>query len=179
MNLTDINELIYAAAAVIAKEKSSPHEPKTTKWKARIQETNDTCRRDLAVLREYKKGNSSQKVQNPTNQISKKYNLNLNQLDELENKVAVKFQAESQGLRRYNKRNDNYHKNKLLNDDMKKFYRQMNNQTLEIKDHPIQESIEQFWRGILENEVSHNQQAKWIQQAETITWHSMLEVTSL
>ena len=46
LNVTEINELIYAAAAVIAKEKRenkrSPHESKTPKWKARIQKAIDT-----------------------------------------------------------------------------------------------------------------------------------------
>ena len=38
---------------------------------------------------------------------------------------------------------------------------------LEIKESLSLESMEQFWRGILENEVSHNQWAKWFKDAET------------
>ena len=51
MNLTEINELIYATAAVIANEKivngGSKIQLRNTGWKERIQRVIDGCRKDL------------------------------------------------------------------------------------------------------------------------------------
>ncbi|XP_030758038.1 uncharacterized protein LOC115883767 [Sitophilus oryzae] len=86
--------------------------------------------------------------------------------EELETKLKMKLQAKGQRLRRYTKRSDQYRQNKMFNEDMKKFYRsnlnKVNNN--EIKETPDPDELECFWRGIFEEEKTHNKDASWIQQ---------------
>ncbi|KAL1448229.1 hypothetical protein WDU94_006605 [Cyamophila willieti] len=78
----------------------------------------------------------------------------------------MKMQAKVQRLRRYTRRSDQYHQNKMFRTDRKKFYRRLNNQCTSINEHPEQQNVEQFWSTIFENEVQHNSDAEWIQLEE-------------
>ena len=53
-NITEINELIYATAAVIANEKigngGTKIQLRITGWKERIQRLIDDCRKDLSYI---------------------------------------------------------------------------------------------------------------------------------
>ena len=181
MNLTEINELIYATAAVIANEKivsgGAKIQLRNTCWKERIQRVIDDCRKDLSYIKEFRNGNSYQKVETrmktllekaalSTNQIDEleqniiqrviddcrkdlsyikefrngnsyqkvetrmktlleKAALSTNQIDELEQNITMKLQVKAQRLKRYSKRNDQFHQNRIFKNDAKKFYRQI------------------------------------------------------
>jgi len=166
LNLTQVNQLMYATAAVIAgevKQKTSKKNiTKEPAWKRRIQNTIESFRKDLALISEYKKGVSTRQVGMKIENILKKYNAEKENLIILEQNIKMKIQAKAQRLRRYTKRSNYYHQNKIFNEDAKKFYRQLNNQNSDVIHPPSQENVTKFWRGILEDEVAHNDKANWI-----------------
>ena len=99
MNLTEINELIYATVAVIANDKNgnggSKIQLRNTGWKERIQRVIDDCRKDLYYIKEFRNGNSYQKVETRMKTLLEKAALCTNQVDELEQNITMKLQVKS------------------------------------------------------------------------------------
>lgn len=168
LNITELNELLYATAAVIAGEKK----PKTIlkqnnqepAWQMRIKKNIEWLRKDLAVLNELKKENVSHKTEFKARRILEKYKLNEEQIEELQFNIQMKIQAKAQRLRRFIKRSSYFHQNKLFYNNQHKFYNQINNQSIEILEPPTQDEIEHFWQGIVSNDVNHNEKASWIEK---------------
>ena len=129
MNLTEINELIYATAAVIANEKivngGSKIQLRNTGWKERIQRVIDGCRKDLSYIKEFRNKNSDQKVEARMKTLLEKAALSTNQIDELEQNITMKLQVKAQRLKRHSKRNDQFRQNRIFKNDAKKIYRQL------------------------------------------------------
>lgn len=167
LNITQINQLMYATAAVVAGEVKEVTKPKSAlkepEWKRRIQKTIESHRKELALIHEFKKGVSTRQVCTKIDKVRKKYNADIT-IEMLEKNIQMKLQAKAQRLRRYTKRSNHYHQNKIFNEDAKRFYRQLNNQKTEVTEPPSQDHVTQFWRGILEDEVVHNDRAAWVEQ---------------
>ena len=172
MNLTEINELIYATAAVIANEKivngGAKIQLRNTGWKERIQRVIDDCRKDLSYIKEFRSGNSYQKVETRMKTLLEKAALSTNQIDELEQNITMKLQVKAQRLKRYSKRNDQFHQNRIFKNDAKQFYRQITARQSKVTNPPEQQAVELFWKDILENEKSYNIEANWIDVEETL-----------
>lgn len=62
--------------------------------------------------------------------------------------------------------------NKLFNQDPNKFYRYWNKQNNGIKEPPSQADVQNFWKGILGNNVSRNRKASWI-KAEKLKYQQV------
>lgn len=67
----------------------------------------------------------------------------------------------------------------MFRENTNKFYRCLNKQEA-IPDLPTQLAVETFWRGILENDVKHNDEATWIkdeqrtyQEITLLKWHDL------
>lgn len=177
LNITEINELMYATASVISGETRGGSEVMRPKrgepyWKIRIQKTIEEYRKELGIIYEYKKGVTTQRVCSKFDALKRKYKEDLVTMEQV---IKMKLQAKAQRLRRYTKRSDHYHQNKLFNEDPGKFYRQINNQKSEISEPPSQEHIENFWKGILEKDVSHNENATWIKEEKQRYQHVKME----
>lgn len=172
LNITEINELMYATAAVIADVKTE--QPKIqvrgTGWRERIQKVINECRKDLSYIKEFKqrKSDKKSKVEARMKVLLDKASLSKNQIDELEQNIKMKLQAKAQRLRRYTKRSEQYQQNKTFKNDAKRFYREMTSNQIKVTDPPDKEGIEKFWKGILEKEVSHNSEANWISDEEAL-----------
>ena len=151
------NHLMYAVASVLAGEKveerNPRHQNRTPKWKSRIHKTINTYWKDLALIKEFRKGNLSPNVKNKVMTICNKLTMTLDQLDEVQAITVMKMQAKAQRLRRYDKQSTQYYQNKLFNNYMKKFCRNMKEHQIEIKDPPSLSEIYNFWRQILENDI--------------------------
>jgi hypothetical protein len=59
-------------------------------------------------------------------------------------------------------RNNHYQQYQLFNEDIKKFYCQINNQKADVQELHTRQQIEHFWHGILEDAVNHNDKTTWI-----------------
>lgn len=164
LDLTEINQLIYAAASVVSgeiesQESSQKDEPR---WKVRIKEKIYTLRKEISLLSEFETKLSSQSLKRKTDKILQKHNSS--DATELSRILKMKMQAKAQRLRRYTKRSKQFQQNKLFQENGKKFYRELNQKQKPVEEPPSNFSIETFWKGILEDEQKHNSEAKWIHQ---------------
>ena len=81
-------------------------------------------------------------------------------------KLKQQLQAESQRIRRFDKRQKFFHLNKKYTDNAKKFYRELGKRNVMIHEIPEKETVESFWSGIRDVEKQHNNNAEWIKQIE-------------
>ena len=113
LNITELNHLIYAVAAVITEEingtgeyKLETQRSKTPSWVRRVQGNINDIRKELSALVEIKRDN--RKVQNiKRTRLLKKYNIekkeNLDQvIEELKQKVSAKTRRLSRERKRQN-----------------------------------------------------------------------------
>ena len=175
LDLTTINHMIYAGASIIAGEKKQEqihqYQLNVPSWKKRIQQTINKYRKEIALVKEFKKGNPSQKVRKEVLAICDQSTMSLGRLDELCVTLTMKLQAKAQRLRRYNKRHNQYCQNKQFCSDMKIFYRNLKEQQIKIKNPPSINEIDSFWRKILENEVNHRHEVTWIAEIKRAFKH--------
>ena len=64
---------------------------RNTGWKERIQRMIDDCRKDLSYIKEFRNGNSDQKVGTRMKTLLEKAALSTNQIDELEQNITMKL----------------------------------------------------------------------------------------
>ncbi|XP_047501775.1 uncharacterized protein LOC125047544 [Penaeus chinensis] len=167
LNLTEINQLIYAAAAVISGEikQKPPRKPMSSegpKWKMRIKSKISLLRKDISVLAELNKGVACRSLHQKANKIKSRHGIS--ELAELIRTLKMKLQAKAQRLRRYAERSDQFHQNRLFRENTKKFYRDLNQNQKPVIEPPSQSDVEDFWRSILEDGRHHNTEAAWIQR---------------
>lgn len=171
MNIYKLNCITYAAATVIIKEVGVKIQERTNRakpnknsppWQKRLENKILKLRKDLSSLAAIKKGiltNNQKKVEHLFN----KYNIKNNQdLEEEIEKQKQMIAATAQRLRRYRKRSNQYHQNKLFETNPKQFYHQLKGNKIEIDKPPTKEQLEEFWGGIMENEEEHDKNATWL-----------------
>ena len=108
-DITELNHLIYAAAAVITEETNGINEYKlqtlrqhTTPWVRLIQDSINDMRKELSKLVETWKDN--RQITNKKTQLLKKYSVEKEEdLDQLIEELKQKISAKTQQLIRYKK----------------------------------------------------------------------------
>jgi hypothetical protein len=142
MNITDINNLIYAAAIIMTQPLNGPSKRRKNRsngkcWKIRIQKQIDNWRKELSIIAETGTGSDNGKLNWKKRKIFKKYSVtNARELAQLTETLKQKVQAKAQRIRRYEKRENQYIQNKLFKEDTKKIYRNLGIKSIETKDHP-------------------------------------------
>ena len=174
MDLTTINHKQYTAALVIT-NKILPPKPQYKKtqrgrppaWQQRLQRQIDQLRGEISIITEYTKGNSTNKTRRKLKKILKKHKVaSEDQLTACKEDLKQALQSKAQRLRRYIKRSEQYKQNKRFRDDTKRFYRELGKKTIQIETPPDIAEVKKFWQNILEQEVKHNGDAKWIKDQE-------------
>ena len=67
-------------------------------------------------------------------------------------------------VRRYQKRVDSYIQNRLLENNLKQFYMELDQEGERCDDdQPVAEESKQFWRNIWIQSADHKKDAKWLQ----------------
>lgn len=166
LSITELNQLMYATASVIAGEmapKPTNAKPKTEQpaWERRLQLKIEKLRQNLSTVSEAKKENPSQYVAEKAEGICRNLNADLAQASM---RIKMRLMATAQRLRGYKRRKKQYLQNKMFRENAKLFYRQLNEPQGIETEPPPQEKIEEFWAGILEDSTSHNTNANWIKQ---------------
>jgi DNA repair ATPase RecN len=132
LNITELNDLIHAAATVITEDingtgedKLQTQRSKTPPWVKRIQGSINDIRKELSALVEIRKDNKNVKSIKRT-RLYKKYNIEkTEELDEMIEELKQKVSAKTQRLFRYRKRQNQYYQNKLFRTDCKIFYNRL------------------------------------------------------
>ena len=76
--------------------------------------------------------------------------------------MALKFKVER--TRRLEKNRERLRRNCLFQRDAGRFYRELGKQTIQVTSSPSESEIEQYWGGILETKVHHNESAFWLRR---------------
>jgi hypothetical protein len=94
-----------------------------------------------------------------------KYSINSPaKVTELMEQLKQQIQAKAQRIRRFEKRSTQFVQNKLFKEDTKKLYRELGKKQIIVEEPPKHEEVEGFWKEILEQEKSYNDQAEWMKR---------------
>ena len=170
LNITSINQLAYATAAVITesigiKLKKPKQNKETAEMERKAEKDIRYKRSDLSVLPEMEKG--SKVNQRQQRRIKKKYNIKeVRDIPEVRERLKQQILAKAQRVRRYVKRGKFFRQNKLFKEDTKRLYRELGKKQVNVEEPPPVEEIEAFWSNIWENEKHHDETAEWIRQQD-------------
>jgi len=154
LTLTEINQLIYAAAVVVSGEIQPKPARKSVssegpKWKMRLKNRISLLRKDISVLEQIKKlGVAGKALHRKADNIKNRHAVN--DITELTRTLKMKLQAKAQRLRIFTERSEQYHQNKKFRDNTKNFYRDLNGKQAPISETPTQKEIQKGKRGLLE-----------------------------
>lgn len=166
-----IDNTAYAAAKVITDQILPEKQTDSTKrkkwkrppWEHRLSEKVNSLRKQLSILSEYRRRpNNKQK----TRKLIAKWTMeNTRTIEEVIENLKQRLTATAQRLRRCKKRVEQFHQNRLFQNNTAQFYRSLHNPII-IQEMPTSYEIEQYWKDIYEDEKSHNEEAAWIREYE-------------
>ena len=157
LNITSINQLAYATAAVITEsigiklKKPKQNKRKQPKWKEKLEKDIQYKRSDLFMLSEMEKG--SKVNQRQQRRIKQKYDIKeVRDIPEVRERLKQQILAKAQRVRRYAKRGKFFRQNKLFKEDTKRLYRELGKKQVNVEEPPPVEETEAFWSNIWKNE---------------------------
>ncbi|XP_045456452.1 uncharacterized protein LOC123666403 [Melitaea cinxia] len=168
-NLSDTHSLLYCGAAAVcnvANVKFTSNKvtlPSHTApaWQTRIEKRINLTRTLIAKLTCFRAGNRRPKIMRFVHQAFAGTNIRSNEyitsvsdrIDFLKQKLC----AWAKRIKRYKKRRDRYHQNRIFQSDQRKVYRNWEQCTINVVngDLPTRESINNFWRNIWSNPIDH------------------------
>ena len=160
MNITDINNLIYAAATIMTQILNEPNKRSKNRrdvkfWKIRMQKQISSWRKYLSIRDETGTGCDNVKLNRKKRKIFKKYRVtNAREVAQLTATLKQIVQAKAQRIRRYERRETQYSQNKMFKEDTKKFYRNLGIKIIETREPPSM--VEQRLTGSHYGEKKHS-----------------------
>jgi len=169
MNITDIKNLIHAAATIMTQtlnelSKRSKNRRDVKFWKIRMQKQISSWRKELSIIAETGTGSDNGKLNRKKWKIFQKYRVtNAREVAQLTETLKQKVQAKAQRIRRYEKRETQYSQNKMFKEDTKKFYRNLG-MNIEARKPPSMAEAETYWKSLWGEETQHNERSEWIRR---------------
>ena len=80
------------------------------------------------------------------------------------NRLKMELKSKVERIRRLEKNRKRLSQNRLFQRDAGRFYRELGKQTIQVTSPPSESEIEQYWGGILETEIHHNESAFWLRR---------------
>ncbi|EEB19129.1 reverse transcriptase, putative [Pediculus humanus corporis] len=185
INLTTINEIIYAAGVVatdiiLGPRKEARHKGMETKkstspiWIQRIEGKIERIRLHISLVSEMKKNNNLKKrTIKKLDHLKRIYKLKTMEDIELTMEtLKQKVLLYSQRIRRYKKREQFWRQNKLFESDPKKFYRTIREQNIQNGFSTLNvEKMADFWSNIWEKSHPLNKNSTWMnKEKEAHAW---------
>jgi len=150
MNITDINNLIYAAATIMTQTLNEPSKRSKNRrnvkfWKIRMQKEISSCRKELLIIAETETGSDNGQLDRKKRKIFQKYRVtNVREVAQLTETLKEKVQAKAQIIRRYEKRDTQYSQNKVFKENTNKFYRNLGMKHIEAREPPSMAEAETY-----------------------------------
>ena len=113
-DITDINNLIYAAATIMTQALNEPSKRSKNRrnikfWKIRMQKQISSWRKELSIIAETGTGSDNGKLNRKKRKIFQKYRVtNARKFAQLTETLKQKVQPKAQRIRRYEKRETQY-----------------------------------------------------------------------
>ena len=175
-DITTINRYLYAAATSIMEEagikikpnRLPPKKDHKPKWERKMENQIERLRCDISVLSEYARNNIiSHRARNQLNQTLRREKINnQNEASQKAARKKLELSALSKRLAREKWNQKEKHQNKLMREDPTKLFRELKGDQIKIQNPPDKEQLETFWRNIFERDITHNNEAQWIQEIE-------------
>jgi len=172
MDITDINNLITAAAAIMTQTQNEPNKRNKNRrnvkfWKIRMQKQTSSWRKELSIIAETGTGCDDGKLNRKKRKIFQKYRaVNAREVAQLTETLKQKVQAKAQRIRRYERRETQYSQNKTFKEDTKIFYRNLGMKIIGAREPPSMAEAETYWKSLWREEAQHNERAEWIRREE-------------
>jgi len=154
MDITDINNVIYAAATIITKSlnehgKRIKNRRNVKFWKIRMQKHISRWRKELSIITETGTDSDNGKLKRKRRKIFQNYSVtNAREFAQLTETLKQKVQAKAQRIRRYQKRETQYSQNKMFKEDTRKFYRNLAIKNTEAREPPSMTEAETYWKSL-------------------------------
>ena len=169
-SLLDYNNITKAAANVVArlaglrirKKKKEQAEPW---WKKRIQLKINQLRKDLNRIEKIKSGEL--KKDRVGDSLKEKYHIRKKGINCVIEELKQRITANSEKIKRYQKRCKQYQQNRLFQNNQKKLFEQLEGVERGNDESPEAEPTATFWKGIWEKDVKHNDEAEWIKEVDS------------
>ena len=169
-NISETNDLMYAAAYVVSEKLGKIKKIKNTSrkepfWKRRIQTNIDQWRKDLSKVDEVLRGNMKLKSKDSL-RFERKYKMSENGTKYTVEMLKQKIKSASTKIKRFEDRNTQYHQNVLFSSNQKRFYEELEGPKHVTNQKAKAEESTKFWSDIWSIAVSHNGNAEWLKDVE-------------
>ena len=168
-NITDTNKLLKAAGCVVAKRLGFMREKKKNGlkepwWKRRLKNKIEKMRKELSRLDRWKK----QEIRNQRlkEEIKKKYQMKNKSIEVLIEELKQRITANAMKLKRYEARTEQFIQNRLFETNQKKLFQRLEKNECSEQAMPDKKEATEFWNGIWNKPVEHNEKADWLKQVE-------------
>ena len=168
-NITDTNKLLKAAGRVVAKRLGLLRERKKNGlkepwWKRRLKNKIEKMRKELSRLDRWKK----QEIRNQRlkEEMKKKYQMKNKSIEVLIEELKQRITANAMKLKRYEARTEQFIQNRLFETNQKKLFQRLEKNECSEQAMPDKKEATEFWNGIWNKPVEHNEKADWLKQVE-------------
>ena len=121
-----------------------------------------TLRRAISLLLEVRKGSSGIHM---LHELRHRLGISCSESCEVSiNRLKMELKPNVERTRRLEKNRKRLRQNGLFQRHAGRFYRELGKQTIQVTSPSSESEIEQYWGGILETEVHHNESAFWLRR---------------
>ena len=129
-------------------------------WNRRLQNKIKELRKDLSQL----EASKDKGISNFTHceRLERKYSIRVKRLDVVVEELKQRITAIAVKVRRYQGLVDSYRQNRLIENNQRQFYRELDQEEGRCDDdQPVAEELKQFWENIWSQSADHKKDAKW------------------
>ena len=168
-DMSEISYLVYSAASLVSKRRglktTKSTNSQTPTWRQRLDMKILTLRRAISLLLEVRKGSSGIRMLHELRLLRYRLGISCSESCEVTiSRLKMEVKSKVKRTRRLEKTRKRLCQNRLFQRDAGRFYRELGKQTIQVTFPPSESEIEQYWGGILETEVHHNESAFWMRR---------------
>jgi hypothetical protein len=169
-NITEVRNLLQAGAVLVGElleiKEKRPREPQEPFWKRRIQEDVRRLRKDLGRVEAWFKGKWKNTKKGDKDQLDRRYKLKAKGFNVVIEEMKQRITSKSAKIKRYQNRIKQYQDNKSFSSNQGRFFKNLDGgESKTIAPNP--EEATQFWKGIWGENISHKNDAEWIERVKT------------
>lgn len=171
--LTELNCINYGAAWYIQSKLAPDHQEARgngsrknanwiPQWKKKMQQKINNLRAEVSHMRQFMYGqNVSRNLNNKIEKIKRKYHINNGQIEVRMAEHKAIIRATAAQIRNKEAKIKTKQINRKFAENPRKVYRDIMQETIEVKEPPKREEVERFWRPLFEDPKQHREE-QWI-----------------
>ena len=103
--------------------------------------------------------------------MTKKYQLTSEDILDVKEMIKQKMQLKAQRMRRYDKRSKFCRQNMICKTYAKNYYREVGKEKILIRQAPLIENVEKYWKTVWSRDKKFNDNAEWVETIEQNNTH--------